>query len=139
VRFQQEGFPAIKVKLGESLEKDVERIRSIREGVGSQIPLRIDANQGWQSADEAIAVLQALAPYNIEHCEEPIARWRFMELSRVSAASPIPIMADAILNAVSSDMPRTVIPYRLPVMFIKIDISSSVKSTDWVRPVSIVT
>lgn len=98
IRFQQEGFPAIKVKLGESLEKDVERIRAIREGIGMQIPLRIDANQGWQSADEAIAVLQALAPFNIEHCEEPIARWRFMELSRVSQSSPIPIMADESLG-----------------------------------------
>jgi L-Ala-D/L-Glu epimerase len=94
VRFQQEGFPAIKVKLGETLEKDVARIRAIREGIGMQIPLRIDANQGWHSADEAIAILQALAPFNIEHCEEPIARWKFMDLGRVSAASPIPIMAD---------------------------------------------
>ena len=57
-------------------------------------PLRIDANQGWDTADNAIRVLQALGPFNIEHCEEPIARHRFMELSRVSAASPIPIMAD---------------------------------------------
>ena len=94
VRFQQEGFPAIKVKLGETLEKDVERIRAIREGIGMDLPLRIDANQGWHSADEAIAILQALAPFNIEHCEEPIARWKFMDLGRVSAASPIPIMAD---------------------------------------------
>ena len=94
IKFQQQGFPAIKVKLGENLEKDVARIKAIREGIGNEHPLRIDANQGWQTADNAIAVLQALAPYNIEHCEEPIARWRFMELSKVSAASPIPIMAD---------------------------------------------
>ncbi|HEY1113253.1 MAG TPA: dipeptide epimerase [Chitinophagaceae bacterium] len=94
VRFQQEGFPAIKVKLGETLERDVARIAAIREGIGLHHPLRIDANQGWRTADEAIAVLQALAPYQIEHCEEPIPRWQFMELARVSAASPIPIMAD---------------------------------------------
>ena len=94
VRFQQQGFPAIKVKLGEGLEQDVARIKAIREGIGTNHPLRIDANQGWQTADNAIAVLQALAPHNIEHCEEPISRWRFMELSKVSAASPIPIMAD---------------------------------------------
>ena len=94
VQFKAAGFPAIKVKLGEDLEKDVERIKAIREGIGNNIPLRIDANQGWQTADNAIAVLNALAPYNIEHCEEPIARWRFMELPKVSAASPIPIMAD---------------------------------------------
>jgi L-Ala-D/L-Glu epimerase len=98
VRFQQEGFPAIKVKLGETLEKDVERIRAIREGIGMDIPLRIDANQGWRTADEAIAILQALAPFNIEHCEEPIARYKFMDLGRVSAASPIPIMADESLG-----------------------------------------
>ena len=36
----------------------------------------------------------ALGEFNIEHCEEPISRYRFMELSKVAAASPIPIMAD---------------------------------------------
>ena len=94
IKYKEEGFPAIKVKLGETKEKDVARIRAIREGIGNEIPLRIDANQGWQTADAAIEVLQALAEYNIEHCEEPILRWRFMELSKVSEASPIPIMAD---------------------------------------------
>lgn len=94
VLFKQQGFPAIKVKLGQGLEQDVERIKAIREGIGPTHPLRIDANQGWGTAERAIAVLQALAPYHIEHCEEPIARHRFMELPRVSTASPIPIMAD---------------------------------------------
>ena len=94
VRFKEEGFPAIKVKLGENKEKDVERIRAIREGIGNNHPLRIDANQGWGTADNAIEVLQALSVFNIEHCEEPISRYRFMDLQKVSAASPIPIMAD---------------------------------------------
>jgi L-Ala-D/L-Glu epimerase len=94
VRFKELGFPAIKVKLGEHKEIDVARIQAIREGIGDELPLRIDANQGWSTADEAIEVLKALAPYNIEYCEEPIPRWRFMELGKVSAASPIPIMAD---------------------------------------------
>ena len=94
VRFQQQGFPAIKVKLGGTLEEDVARIRAIRAGIGPAHPLRIDANQGWHTADYAIAVLQALAEFNVEHCEEPIARQLFMELPRVAAASPIPIMAD---------------------------------------------
>ena len=94
VRFQEAGFPTIKVKLGENLMADVARIQAIRAGIGPTHPLRIDANQGWPTADAAIAVLRALAEFNIEHCEEPIPRHRFMELSRVSAASPIPIMAD---------------------------------------------
>ena len=94
IQFKAKGFPAIKVKLGETKEKDVERIRAIREGIGNQHPLRIDANQGWQTADYAIEVLKALGEFNIEHCEEPILRYHFMDLHKVSAASPIPIMAD---------------------------------------------
>lgn len=94
VRFKEAGFPAIKVKLGEAKGIDVDRIKAIREGIGYELPLRIDANQGWATADAAIDVLQALDGLGVEHCEEPIARWRFMELNRVSKNSPIPIMAD---------------------------------------------
>jgi L-alanine-DL-glutamate epimerase-like enolase superfamily enzyme len=90
---KQQGFQAIKVKLGESFEKDCERIRLIREAVGNDIPLRIDANQGWDT-QTAIAILQALEPYHIQHCEEPIPRWNFMDLPQVRRQSPIDIMAD---------------------------------------------
>ena len=94
LKFKQHGFPAIKVKLGQEKDLDVKRIKAIRNAVGNDIPLRIDANQGWGTAQNAIEILLALSEYNIEHCEEPISRWRFMELNTVSNASPIPIMAD---------------------------------------------
>jgi L-Ala-D/L-Glu epimerase len=94
IRIVEQGFPAVKVKLGEAKDIDVDRIRSIREAIGQQHPLRIDANQGWKTADKAIEVLKALAPFDVEYCEEPILRHRFMELNRVSEESPIPIMAD---------------------------------------------
>lgn len=93
VKIKAQGFPAIKVKLGKDGKKDVERMKAIRAAVGDEIPLRIDANQGWQ-LEEAIETLQALAPLNIQHCEEPIARWNFMNLPRVKKECPIPIMAD---------------------------------------------
>ena len=86
------GFPVIKVKLGGAGDLDIRRIRAIRSRIPS-IPLRIDANQGWDP-DTAIHVLNALADAGIEHCEEPIPRWQYMELRRVQEASPIPIMAD---------------------------------------------
>jgi L-Ala-D/L-Glu epimerase len=94
IKIKEQGFPAVKVKLGESKDKDVERIKAIREGIGNEHPLRIDANQGWQTAENAIEILKALSQYNIEYCEEPILRYRFMELDKVSEASSIPIMAD---------------------------------------------
>ncbi len=87
------GFPAIKVKLGEDPDLDIARIKAIRKAVGSTIPLRLDANQGWDF-DGALKVLKALASDHIEYCEEPIPRWAFMELPKLSALSPIPIMAD---------------------------------------------
>lgn len=87
------GFEIIKVKLGHSKEMDVESIKRIREAVGYHIPLRLDANQGWNK-DEALEILKALATYNIQHCEEPIPRHEFMELIDICKKSPIPIMAD---------------------------------------------
>jgi o-succinylbenzoate synthase len=93
LKYKQEGFPAIKIKLGESKEKDYERIFSIRKAIGKDLPLRIDANQGWD-IKTAISVLQALKDFKIQHCEEPIARWDFMNLKKVRKKSSIPIMAD---------------------------------------------
>lgn len=87
------GFQIIKVKLGGKKEQDVERIKKIRAAIGENISLRIDANQGWK-AKEAVDILTALAPFNIQHCEEPIPRWDFMELPRIKKQSPISIMAD---------------------------------------------
>lgn len=93
LKIKKAGFPVIKVKLGKGGQEDIDRMRAIRDAVGYEIPIRIDANQGWQE-DEAISVLQALGPLNIQHCEEPVARWNFMQLPKIKSQSPIPIMAD---------------------------------------------
>jgi L-Ala-D/L-Glu epimerase len=93
LKIKNKGFPAIKVKLGNDGKKDIKRIAAIRKAVGMKIPIRIDANQGWK-INEAISTLQALEPFNIEYCEEPVARWKFMRLKKVKDNSPIPIMAD---------------------------------------------
>ena len=93
VKIKEQGFPAIKIKLGNNGQKDVERIKAIREAVGNEIPLRIDANQGW-NVEEAITTLKSLAVFGIQHCEEPIPRWAFMHLPKVRKESPIAIMSD---------------------------------------------
>ena len=93
LRIKDQGFTVIKIKLGDSKEADVERIRLIREAIGMELPMRIDANQGW-GVEEAVETLKAMKPYNIQLCEEPVARWEFMELPRIRKESPIPIMAD---------------------------------------------
>lgn len=90
------GFPAVKAKLGTDRAGDVARIRAIREALGGEVPIRIDANQGWDEVT-AIHVLRELAPFGIEYCEQPVAAWNTEALRRVRAASPIPIMADESL------------------------------------------
>lgn len=91
--YKKAGFPTIKVKLGTNITNDVARIKAIREAIGMDLPLRVDANQGWD-VPVAIATLQALEPFDIEHCEEPIPKWKFMDLSAVRKATRIKIMAD---------------------------------------------
>jgi o-succinylbenzoate synthase len=93
LKFKNKGFPAIKIKLGTNTKDDVARIKHIREAVGDNIPLRIDANQGWDETT-AIATLKALEKYDIEHCEQPVKARHFEALARVKQQSPIPIMAD---------------------------------------------
>jgi L-alanine-DL-glutamate epimerase-like enolase superfamily enzyme len=92
-KIKENGFQIIKVKLGYSGISDIERIRLIREAVGPEMLLRIDANQGWNT-EEAIDTLSALYPFNIQFCEEPVPRWNFMDLPKIKKQSPIPVMAD---------------------------------------------
>ena len=79
--------------MGTTAGEDIERIRTIRAAIGLEIPIRIDANQGWDTVT-AIKILKALEPFNIDHCEEPIPHWNNTDLLRVRDHSPIPIMAD---------------------------------------------
>ncbi len=83
----------IKVKLGKKPEEDIERIRRIREAIGSTTILRIDANQGW-SFDDAVIALKGLGSYGIQFCEQPMRKWNDERLPELMALSPIPIMAD---------------------------------------------
>ena len=92
-KIQEQGFQVIKVKLGGTKEEDIERVRAIRVAIGKDLPIRIDANQGWKSISAA-EILNALSEFNIQYCEEPIPRWDFMQLPGIRKESLIPIMAD---------------------------------------------
>jgi L-alanine-DL-glutamate epimerase-like enolase superfamily enzyme len=93
IEFKEKGVNVIKVKLGKDTKMDVERIKQIRAAIGDQIKIRIDANQGW-SKEDALTVLQNLAVYDIEFCEQPMHKYYDDFLPALCAASPIPIMAD---------------------------------------------
>ena len=93
VLFEQSGANILKVKLGKNAVEDVERVKQIREAIGSDIKMRIDANQGW-SFDEAVFALQAMGEYRIEFCEQPMRTWYDDRLPELLKLSPVKIMAD---------------------------------------------
>lgn len=93
IEFQQKGVGIIKVKLGKKVTEDIQRIKKIREAIGYQTQIRIDANQGW-SFDDAVIALTSLGNYQIEFCEQPMRKWNDELLPQLMAMSPIPIMAD---------------------------------------------
>lgn len=91
--FVADGVKIIKVKLGKDGAEDIERIRLIREAIGYDIGLRIDANQGWDF-DTAVNTLKALGQYAIQYCEQPISHYMDNRLPELRKSSPIKIMAD---------------------------------------------
>lgn len=90
---KKEGFKIIKVKLGGKPEDDIKRMRAIRSAIGNKIALRVDANQGW-SVTDAIKVLNGISHLDIQYCEEPIARWDYLNLKTVRKKSKVKVMAD---------------------------------------------
>ena len=91
--FKGLGAKILKVKLGKNAVEDVERIKGIREAVGDEIKIRIDANQGW-SFEDAVYALQAMGNYAIEFCEQPMRTWYDDRLPELMQLSPVKIMAD---------------------------------------------
>ena len=70
---QANGFDCFKMKVGQNLAHDKERLKFIREVIGSESRLMLDCNQVW-GVDEAINYMNELSEYNPEWIEEPTAR-----------------------------------------------------------------
>ncbi|MFG3439764.1 mandelate racemase/muconate lactonizing enzyme family protein [Nonomuraea sp. NPDC047897] len=72
-RWKAAGHPAVKMKVGRpDLREDVERVAAVREVVGPDTLLMIDANQRWD-LHRARRAVAALAPYGLHWLEEPLS------------------------------------------------------------------
>ena len=72
-KLQETGFDSFKVKVGMELGDDVARIKFMREAIGPDQSLMVDANQYW-GVGEATEHVKHYEPYNLKWVEEPIAR-----------------------------------------------------------------
>jgi o-succinylbenzoate synthase len=85
-----EGYTTLKIKVGRhSLEDDIANIRAVRNSVGKDIVLRLDANRSW-SLETALRLGEAVSDCNISYIEEPLRVWdeipRFVERTGIRVA-----------------------------------------------------
>ncbi|MDZ7690499.1 MAG: dipeptide epimerase [Balneolaceae bacterium] len=83
-------YPLLKVKLGTDRDRSI--IKAIREVTNK--PLRVDANEGWETLEEARAAIDFLADQKIEMVEQPMPASCFEEMVALKEYSPIPLCAD---------------------------------------------
>lgn len=91
----KQGHKTIKIKLGLDPMEDVERVRAIRQAVGKDITLLVDANQGW-TCDEALKVISSFKQYQLDipMVEQPINGQDLAHLKTISAQVDCAIIAD---------------------------------------------
>ena len=94
--WQQKGFRSAKIKVGGGIEADLDRVKAVREAVGSDFRLRIDANAGYD-ADTSIKLAKMVAPFKLQLFEQPAPADDIAGMARVrreANAAGVPIMAD---------------------------------------------
>jgi len=89
------GFEAFKLKVGSTIEEDLERITRVVQGTDNRFEYRVDANQAW-SVDDSIRICAQLADlgFHIPFVEQPVKGRDFEGLKKVSKSSPLRILAD---------------------------------------------
>ncbi len=92
------GFRAIKMKVGRArLSEDVDRVKAMRELLGPDLPLMVDANMRWR-VDEAIRAARVLAPHQITWLEEPTIPDDVEGHVRIAREGGLPIAAGENLH-----------------------------------------
>ncbi|MBE3575859.1 MAG: dipeptide epimerase [Firmicutes bacterium] len=100
----ERGFRHIKVKIGLDLDEDVARVKALRQRLGTDWPLYLDANQGYTPA-QAMELTTRLAGEQVEFIEQPVPAADLDGLAQVTRHSPIPICADEAVKDPASLIP----------------------------------
>ena len=89
------GYDCLKMKVGVNPELDVARLSAVRNAVGKDIVIRIDANQAW-TPKQAVKILNRMQELglDIELVEQPVSAHDFAGLKYVTDRSYVPVLAD---------------------------------------------
>jgi L-Ala-D/L-Glu epimerase len=94
--WQKKGFRSAKIKVGGNIEADADRVKAVREAVGPDFHIRIDANAGYD-ADTSIKLAKLVAPFKLQLFEQPVPDHDIAGMARVrreANAVGLPVMAD---------------------------------------------
>jgi O-succinylbenzoate synthase len=87
-------YPAVKVKVRDAA--GVALVRAVREAVGGDVGVRVDANGAWD-VDTAVSIITRLAAFDLEYVEQPVAT--LDELARVRRRVDVPVAADECIRS----------------------------------------
>ncbi len=87
------GYKVLKVKVGHTPKEDYELIKRIRDELGWQFSIRLDANQGYDY-QTALNVFSKLEEFDLESIEQPVRRWDINGMKMLRERLSTPIMAD---------------------------------------------
>ena len=88
-----QGFNAIKMKVGRTGLADVAHVTAVRKLVGPDVAIKIDSNQGWDYPT-AVANIRAMERLNLQYSEQPLAVWDIDNLARLRDKVDLPLCAD---------------------------------------------
>ncbi|TPJ13853.1 mandelate racemase/muconate lactonizing enzyme family protein [Mesorhizobium sp. B2-3-14] len=98
--YLQAGFTAVKIKVGkDNLAEDVARVRAVRERIGPDTPLMVDANYALD-VPRAIEAAKAFAPYDILWFEEPIIPDDYEGYATIAQATGMPLAMGENLHVI---------------------------------------
>lgn len=87
------GLNAVKVKVGIDVAGDIARVAAVRDAVGSNFRVAVDANGGWREND-ALQAIPHLEDLNVNCIEQPLRRGDFRNCARLRERTSIPLMLD---------------------------------------------
>jgi len=87
----KKGYSAFKLKVGFGKDLDMRNLKTMRQLIGDDLSLMIDANQGWENSTEALEHLKRYQEFNPEFIEEPVPADQPEDLKKIRESGIIPV------------------------------------------------
>ena len=99
--FVEAGYGELKLKVGRELGQDFDTLAAIRDRIGFEPKIRIDANMNW-SVPAAIKWIRQLERFDLQYVEQPVPDFDLEGMAQVRRSVAVPIAADEACGDVRS-------------------------------------